>query len=167
MLHSPLHSPLDTIAQADQRLVAEAPLRLGDVVVPRHGAVHDPLAVEGRRLPQDPEGDLAQEPQEQARVPAQDPDLVGGPLRAGLAPDGAHEVPEVDGAAVGDEEGLAVDLLVVEGRGGRGVGHEQGAGREEVRVRYVLDVREVEQVRVRADLHLVLPLAVDVDGVVD
>lgn len=88
---------------------------------------------------------------------------VGAP---GSVPDDAAEVPEVGGAVVGDEEDLAVDLLVVEGLGGGGVGEQQGAGGEEVRVGNVLHVREVEQVVIVAQLHARLAREVGVDDVV-
>lgn len=47
------------------------------------------------------------------------------------------------------------------------MGHEQSPCRQQVRVCYVFDVREVEKVRVRPNLHLVFAFAVDVHRVVD
>ncbi len=79
---------------------------------------------------------------------------------AGGAPDGAGEVPEVAGGVVCDEEDLAVDALVVEGRGGGAGGEEQGAGGEEVGVGDVADVGEVEDVGVVAELDVGLAGAV-------
>lgn len=70
----------------------------------------------------------------------------------GSFPHRAREVPEVDGLVVGDDEDLAVDFLAVERRRGeRGCG-EQCGGCEEVGVRYVAYVGEVEEVFVVAEL---------------
>lgn len=92
--------------------------------------------------------------------------MVGTLVGAGGAPDGAGEVPKVDGAVVRDEEGLAVDLFVVEGRDGGGGGREEEAGGEEVGVGDVADVGEVEEVVVVAELDARLALAVDLDHLV-
>jgi len=61
------------------------------------------------------------------------------------------EVPEVDGLAVGDEEDLPGDLLGGVGRRRGDLVHHTLRG-EDVRVRSVLDVREVEEVVVCAEL---------------
>jgi hypothetical protein len=81
--------------------------------------------------------------------------LGSRPVARGVV-DGAGKVPEVDGAVVGDDEGLAVDLLVVEGRGGGPGGGDEAVGGEEVGMGDVADVGEVEEVGVVADLDLVL-----------
>lgn len=82
---------------------------------------------------------------------------------AGGVPDGAGKVPEVDGLVICDEEGLAVDALVVEGDSGGGGGDEEELGGEEVRVGDVANVGEVEEVLVVADLDVVLAALVDVE----
>lgn len=163
----PVYCALDSVAQLDQRLVAEPPPRLGDVVVPRHAAVGDALAVEGGRLANDAKEDLTQQTEEQARFAGQGPRAAGPLVAAGGPPDSAGEVPKVDGLAVGDEEGLAVDALVVQGHRVAELGDEQGAGSQQVGVDHVFDVGEIEQVRVLADLHVVPALVVDVDQVID
>lgn len=165
LLHEPRDTLVDTLLQRPQRLVPQHPLRLGDVVVARH-AGHDD-AVPGKRggLVDDVEEDLAREAQHDAQLPAQLPIALGAALAAGGAPDGAREVPEVDGGVVGDEEDLAVDALVVQGhRRGRGGGEQELRG-EEMRVRNVADVGEVEEIVVVADLDLVLAGADDADQV--
>lgn len=81
-------------------------------------------------------------------------------------PNQAAKVPKVHGGIIGDEEGLAVDALVVQGHGAGGVGEQEGAGGEQVGVGDVLDVGEVEQVVVVAELPARLARAVDVDQVV-
>lgn len=63
------------------------------------------------------------------------------------APQRAGEVPVRPRLAVADEERLAGDARVL------GVRHVKAVRREQVRVRGVLDVRPVEQVRVVPDLH--------------
>lgn len=75
-------------------------------------------------------------------------------------PDSTGKVPEVDGVVVGDEKGLAVDLLVVKGGGGGGGGGKEEAGGQEVSVGDVANVCEVEEVEVVADLDLVLAVVV-------
>lgn len=87
-----------------------------------------------------------------------------GPQRrpAGL-PYHARKVPEVHGAVVGDKEGLAVYALVVErlrAELGRG---EQRTGAQEVPVGDVLDVGEVEQVVIVAELEARAGGVIDVD----
>ena len=167
VLQGPLDGAPDALGEADEGLVAEAALGLGDVVVAGHAAVDDALAVEGRGLADEGEEELAEEAEGDAEVAAEHPLGAGGAAAAGRVPDGAHHVPEVDGGVVGDEEGLAVDALVVErDRGRRRVRRQQRPRRQQVRVRHVLHVREVEQVRVRPYLHPVFALPVDLHRVV-
>ena len=166
LIQRPFHRPLDAVLQAHQGLVPQPPLRLGDVVVPRHAAVHNALAVEGRRLADGPEEVLAQETENHADAPREGPDVVGALRGSGGVPYGAGEIPKVDGAVVGDEEGLAVDALVVERDGAEDGAGEEGLGGEEMGVGDVLDVGEVEEVLVVADLHVGAALLVDVDHVV-
>lgn len=83
-------------------------------------------------------------------------------VRAGGLEHAARKVPKVDGLIVGDEEDLAVDPLVVQRRRGQLDRLEQRRGREQVRVRHVADVGEVEQVLVVAELEARLARLVDV-----
>lgn len=154
LLEEPRHAPVDALLQRPQGHVVEDPLGLGDVVVPRHGGHGDLLGGKGGLAAEDGGEDLAQEAEDVAEAGAHGPDARGALVVAGGAEDGAGEVPEVDGAVVGDEEGLAVDALVVErGRGGRRPGGgEEALGGEEVAVGDVADVGEVEEVGVVADL---------------
>lgn len=167
LLQCPGYGTLDTHVQANQGLVAEPSPSLGDVVVAGHAAVSDALAVKGGGLADEVEVDLAEEAEHEARLARHDPGAAGALVAAGGVPDGARKVPEVDGLAVGHEEGLAVDALVVKGLRLGGGRHEEGARRQQVGVRHVLDVGEVEQVVVLADLDVVLALLVDVHHVVD
>lgn len=82
---------------------------------------------------------------------------------AGSVPDGAGEVPEVDGLVVCDEEGLTIDALVVEGDSGGGGSGEKELGGEEVGVGNVANIGEVKEVLVVADLDVVLAALVDVE----
>lgn len=152
LLQEPADAAGDALLQGPQRLVAQDALGLGDVVVARHGG-HDG-AVAGKRggLADDAEEDLAAEAQGGAEAAGEGPDALGAGVVAGGAPDGAGKVPEVAGLVVCDEEGLAVDLFVVEGRDGGGGGGEEGVGGEEVGVGDVADVGEVEEVEVVAEL---------------
>lgn len=167
LVQGPLDRPPDALAQAHQRLVAEPPLRLGDVIVPRHAAVDDALAVKGGGLAHDAKGHLAQEAEHETQLARHFPDVLGALVAAGGAPDGAGEVPKVDRLAIRDEERLAVDALVVEGNRLGLDRQEQGARGEEVRVGHVLDVGEVKHVGVGSDLHARPALLVNVDNVVD
>ena len=167
LLQRPGHGTLDAFRQTDEGLVAEPSPSLCDVVVAGHAAVNDALAVEGGGLVDDAKVDLAEETKHEARLARQGPGAAGALVAAGGAPDSAREVPKVDGFAVGHEEGLAVDALVVKGLRLGGRRHEEGARRQQVRVRHVLNVGEIEEVLVLADLDVVLPLLVNVHHVVD
>jgi len=80
---------------------------------------------------------------------------------ARLVPYRTRKVPEVYRLSVGDEEGFAVDTLVVERNAGEAfVGMEERDSSEHVAVCDILDVGEVEQVGVLADLELGLSFAV-------
>lgn len=77
----------------------------------------------------------------------------------------AREIPEVYWRIVGDDERLAIYLLVVERRSGQlGCSQEQVRG-EEMCVSHVANVREVEEVRVFADLEVGLVVVVQVQHI--
>ena len=160
LLEEPGDAPVDAVLQGPGGVVAQDRLGLCDVVVARHGGHDGALAGEGGGLLEDAEDDLAGEAHGGAEAAGEGPDALGALVVAGGAPDGAGEVPEVAGGVVCDEEDLAVDALVVEGRGGGAGGEEQGAGGEEVGVGDVADVGEVEDVGVVAELDVGLAGAV-------
>lgn len=60
LLQRPVHRSPDTLTQSHQGLVPESPPCLADVVIPGHAAIHNSLAVEGRRLAYDAKGNLAE-----------------------------------------------------------------------------------------------------------
>jgi hypothetical protein len=78
-------------------------------------------------------------------------------------PDSAGKVPEVDGSVVCNEEGLAVDALVIERDGGGSGGGEEELRSEEMGVGDVADVGKVEEVLVGANLDRVLAALVGVE----
>lgn len=160
LLDKPGNPPIHALLQRPQRLVPQHALRLGDVVVAGHGAHDDGLAGEGRLLADDVEEDLAAEAQDETQLAAQRPVAGGAFFVAGGSPHGAGEVPEVHGRVVGDEEGFAVYALVVQGLGCCAGCGEQELRCEEVAVRDVADVREVEEVGVVAHLDVGLAVAV-------
>ena len=163
LVEEPLDTLLDAFVQRPQRLIAENTLRLGNVEVPRHARHCHLLLVESGRLADDGASNLTEDTKDVADLLGHVPDAIdaGGVARGG--PDGTSKVPKVDGGVVGDHEGLAVDLFMVEGRGGGGGGGDEGAGGEEVGVGDVADVGEVKDVHVVADLDLVLAVVVGAD----
>jgi hypothetical protein len=167
LCQEPLHAPLDGLLDANPRPVTQQPLGLANVVIPRHAGVHNPLSRKGRRLPNQGEKSLAGQPKNPAQVRVQHPDVFLAPLLAGLAPDSARKVPEVDGGIIRDEEGLAVDLLVVQRPGLGGCGDEEEARREKVGVGDIADVAEVEDVVIAAHLNARPALSVDIDEVLE
>lgn len=78
-------------------------------------------------------------------------------------PNRSREVPEVNRGVVRDEEGFAVYAFVGEGRGGQGGGVEECASGEQVCMRYVEDVGEVEEVLVGPQLETGFLRVVDVE----
>ena len=160
LVEEPLDAPGDALLQGPAGLVAQDAAGLGDVEVARHARHGDLLLVEGGRLADDVAANLAQDAEDTADGLAEVPGAVGAGAVAGGGEDGAGKVPEVDRGVVGDEEGLAVDLFVVEGRGRGGGGGEEEAGGQEVGVGDVADVGEVEEVEVVANLDLVLAVVV-------
>src|SRR5690242_17514465 len=81
------------------------------------------------------------------------PDRLQWQAVTSLVPYCARKVPEVDGLAVRDEEGLAIDALRVKRNSGEElVRAEKSKHCQNVSKGYVLNVREVEQVVVIADL---------------
>lgn len=79
-------------------------------------------------------------------------------------PDGAGEIPEVNRGVVCDEEGLAVDALVIKGDGGRSGGGEEELCGEEMGVGDVTDIGEVEEVLVGTNLDCVLAALVGIEN---
>lgn len=163
VVEEPLDAAVDALLQGPLGLVAENHLGLCDVVVPRHGGQDGALLGKGRLLLDNRVEDFARHAEEQRCVARNLPDAGGAGLVAGGAPHGARKVPKVDGLVVCDEEDLAVDALVVEGRRGGGGGGEQQARGQEVRVGDVADVGKVKDVVVVAELHLALAGAVGVE----
>lgn len=162
LVHEPLNAAGDALLEGPEGPVAEDTLGLGDVVVTGHAGEDDALAGKGGILADDVEEDLAAEAKSDAEVAGHSPPGAGTALVAGGTPDSAGKVPKVDGGVVGDEEGLAVDALVIQRHGGRGGGDEEGLSSQEVRVGDVAHVGEVEQVGVVA--HLNVGLAAMING---
>ena len=124
------------------------------------------MPVERRRLTDDPEEHLAQKAQHDTDVPRQNPHVLSAVRATGSVPHGPAKVPKVHGRVVGDDEGLAVDALVVEGRDLQLGSLQKGDGGQQVAVRHVLDVGEVKEVVVVADLNRGLAVLVELDEVV-
>jgi len=89
--------------------------------------------------------------------------MLSAERRAARLPHHASEIPEIHRRIIGDEESLAVDALVVQGLDVQLRGRGEGARREQVAVGHVLDVGEIEQVLVVAELEPGLAVAVHVD----
>lgn len=166
LFQSPLDRLSDAILQADQGGVTESPFCLVNAVVSCHAGIRVPLACERGRLSDQPANGFAEKANNDAHVLGDDPDMLLAVRAARGVPDEAAEVPKVDGGVIGDEEGLAIDALVVQGHGCGGGGEQEGAGGQQVGVSDVLDVGEVEQVVVVTQLPTRLARAVDIDEVV-
>lgn len=147
-----LHRLDQTIVHRVQHLVIQQQPRLLDVKVPMRARIPDPEPRKARNLAHQLRVRLRSARQHQPHA-LRHLDVVRRHVPAVVRPHRAREVPEIDGLAVGDEEDLARD-----GEGGifGGVADlvEQTLGGEDVRVRRVLDVREVEEVLVCAELEL-------------
>lgn len=82
-----------------------------------------------------------------------------------IRPNGPCEIPEIHRRAIRYEEHLAIHLFVVQWHSLRAARCEQSVGGEQVRVRHVADIGEVEEVRVLTELEARLVGVVDVqDG---
>ena len=68
LLQKPLHSPPDPLIQTDQRLISEPLLCLGNIVITRHTAVDDSLAIESRWFADDGMKDLAEQTKKNANT---------------------------------------------------------------------------------------------------
>lgn len=145
-------------------MVPKPPLRLVNAVVFRERAVPHLLPRDVWCPAKSPKHVLEQCTNCEGKIPVKCPDLAQGSSVPGLVPHGACKVPEVHGLSVCNEEGFAVDALVVERDSGQDlVRVQEGLDSEEVAEGYVLDVCEVEQVLVGANLELGLALAVCAD----
>lgn len=165
LLHRQLHAPPYALLQTDDWPVPQPLLRLIDAKIPRHTRILNSLAIERRTLTQHRTNNLTQRPQHQPQVLWDPPHLVN-PMRAPRRmPHQTAEVPEVSRAVVGDDEGLAVDALVVQRHSRRIVGEQQGVRGEQVAVGDVLNVCPIEKVIVVADLPVTAALEIDVDYV--
>jgi hypothetical protein len=103
--------PLDPLIVADQRLVAQNPTGLADVVPPCRTGELDPVAGKERVFAGDPSHDFRNEPDEQTYNPRHGDHL---PRRHGLdtrlrqmRPELVRKVPERNRVSVCDEEDLA------------------------------------------------------------
>ena len=161
LLNNIPHTSPDTLIQTDKRLVTEPGPRLRNAVVLLQRAVPDLRPCEVRRLAQHPHGPFREEANHASKPGIQMPHRLQGQTVTRLVPDRARKVPEVDWLAVGDEESLAVHALGVNGHSRpKLVRAEESENSEDVAVCYVLDVCEVEQVVVKADLVLGLSVLV-------
>lgn len=103
--------------------------RLANVVVSRHSRHCDLLLVKRRRRLQNHTPNLTQHTQNTREPGTQMPHTSRPTLITGRGPNSPREIPEVHRRIVGDEEGLAVDALVVQGD----LGRDGGASQEEAR----------------------------------
>lgn len=154
LLRKPSNTSVDSLLQRPDGFVAEHRSGLCDVVVSRHGGDVGSLHRERGGLLDDAAEDFRAEANELADFAADDPDTLGAGLVASSTPDGARKVPEVHRLVVCDEEGLAVNLFMIQ-RSGLGCGRgQQALGSEQVGVSDVADVRVVEDVVVVAELEV-------------
>lgn len=160
LLQEPINTPRHALLQRPQRLVLEHLLRLGNIVVPRHGGKDGPLLGQRRLLLQHAHDNLGHDAQRNRPLARNGPHALGAGLVAGSTPHGARKVPKVHGRVVGDEEDLAVDALHVERAGARRRRGQQHPRRQKVGVRHVADIGKVENVGVVAQLELALAGAV-------
>lgn len=128
LFQCPLDRLSDAIFQADQWRIPKSPFCLVNAVVSCHAGICVPLARECGRLSNQPADSFTQEANYDTHVLGDNPDVLLAVGAARGVPDEAAKVPKVYGAVVGDEEGLAVDALVVEGHGRGGVREQEGAG---------------------------------------
>lgn len=166
MFQGPLDRLSNAILQADKGSIPQSSLCLVNAEVSCHARIRVPLARKSRRLSNQPTDSLTQEPNNDTHVFGNDPDVffaVGTPRRV---PYQAAKVPKVHGGVICDEKGLAVNALVVQGNCGGGMGEQEGARGQQVGVGDVLDVSEIEEVVIVAQLPSCLARAVDIDQVV-
>jgi hypothetical protein len=163
LFKEPVHAAIDAFLQSPERLVAQGPLSLIDVVVASHAAHDDGLASESRCLAKNAGNHLADIAEGNTELAVEVPVRLGSLVVAGGVPNGAGKIPEVNRGVVCDEEGLAVDALVIEGNGGRSGGGEEELGSEEMGVGDIADIGEVEEVLIGANLDCVLATLVGVE----
>ena len=150
-----LHGPQDSFLHAHLWLVTQHPLRLVDVVISCHGAVIECLARD-RRFPcaDKPEEPFRHRCQRQTKVFPNHPDLGRYRLVTGRFPNEPCHVPKIQRLPIGDEEGFAINLFVVQWLDGKRVGVEKSDGGEYVCVGDVANIREVVKIHVIANLVL-------------
>lgn len=163
----PCYRPLNPLLYGDDWFVPQPGLGLGDVIVSRHAAVPDFSSGQLWFLADQPHDPFRNVSNGQHQILGKFPHVLETLVRSGDLPDHAGEIPEVDGRVVGDEEGLAVDLLVVQWGSGEGGRVDQGAGKEAVSVGHVFNVGEVEEILVGTQLEAGLVVLEDIEQVRD
>lgn len=163
LLKEPVHTTINTLLQGPERLVAQCSLGLVDVVVAGHAAHDDGLSGESGCLSENAGNHLADIAKGDTELTVEVPVGLSSLVVTSGMPDGTGKVPEVNRSVICDEEGLAVDALVIEGNGGRSSGGQEELRGEEMGVGDVADVSEVEEVLVSSNLDCVLATLVGVE----
>lgn len=127
LFQSPFHGLSNAILQADKWLVSKSLFCLVNAEVPCHAGICVSLACKSRRLSNQPAESLAEESNDNTHVLGNYPDVIFAVGAAGCIPYQAAKVPKVYRSIIGDEEGLAVDALIVQRHGTGGVGKQEGA----------------------------------------
>lgn len=113
LLQRPLNCPSHTVLQTDKGPITQPPLRLLDIEVPCHSRVQNPHPSERGTHPDQPAHRLSAPAQDEPHFSRNRPHVLLPTRAPGRIPNQSRKVPKVNGAVVGDKEGLAVDLFVV------------------------------------------------------
>lgn len=160
LLQNVLHTSLNTLVKINKRLIAQSLLCLVDAVVFGHAAVLYLSPGQVWFLAHEPEHILQDRANGPCKVSANVPDAAQGHAVTCLMPDFARKVPKVNRLAIGDEEGFTIDTLCVQRDGGQNfVGMKESQNSEDVTMGDILDICEIEQVCVVADLEFGLSFA--------
>lgn len=154
--HKP-NSPSQSLIHRDNGPISQAQLGLIGRIEPRHARIPNHPLRQTRRLAKQTQDELRKAPDRTQQPFGQLPHLMWLDVLVCQCPGGMGHVPEVDGGVIGDVEGLAVDALMVQGGALAGIvagfGSEEAERDEEVGVRDIADVGEVEEVVVLTELH--------------
>ena len=106
---------MNTLLQTDDRGIAEAISSLLTIIVTSHGRIFDVLSSEGGTTTPTEESheELERGSEQETEGEWNTIDVVNIAGVTGEVPDESRHVPEIDGTVVGDEEGLAVDAMVM------------------------------------------------------
>jgi hypothetical protein len=163
LLKEPIHAAIDALLQSPERLVAQCPLSLVDVVVASHAAHDDGLAGESRCLAKNTGNHLADVAEGDTKLTIEVPVGLCSLVVARGVPDGAGKVPEVNRSVVCNKEGLTIDTLVVEGDCRRRGGGKKELRGEKMGVGDVADIGKIEKILVGTNLDCVLAALVGIE----